>query len=208
MRLHDQRQNENSNGKRLGPHAANLGSHYEEMKAAPPSASWLRKARSLARPLVGLLRKDEARYKLPTEIGLPVRADEVARLRVETAVALGAIIVPSRRPGRGPIGSRTIDRRRWWPAHRGATSALPRRAPTPKPTRPGPHPHPQPAFAGAGMENMPTPINAAAVMAFKGVCIMTISSSGAGPSRRVAPHRSVLDPSCFGPSRKSPGSRS
>ena len=36
-RLHDQQPNENSNGKRLGPHAANLEFHCEEMKAAPPS---------------------------------------------------------------------------------------------------------------------------------------------------------------------------
>ncbi len=35
-RVHDQPQNENSNGKMCGLHAANVESHYEEMKAGPP----------------------------------------------------------------------------------------------------------------------------------------------------------------------------
>ena len=34
-------------------------------------------------------------YDSPTEIGTPIGADEVARVRIEAAVVLGAIAVPS-----------------------------------------------------------------------------------------------------------------
>jgi hypothetical protein len=47
---------------------------------------------------------------LLAEIWMPIRADEVARLRVETAVVLGAVVVPRGRPGGRPIVGRTIDR--------------------------------------------------------------------------------------------------
>src|SRR6476469_5970589 len=44
------------------------------------------------------------RVALLAEIGLPVISGEVTGMRIEAAVALGAVGVPFLRPGRRPIG--------------------------------------------------------------------------------------------------------
>src|SRR6476659_10215778 len=45
------------------------------------------------------------RVALLAEIGLPVISGEVTGMRIEAAVALGAVGVPFGRPGRRPIGA-------------------------------------------------------------------------------------------------------
>ena len=109
---------------------------------------------------------------LATEIRAPVWSVEVTGLRIETRVALGAIVIPTRCPWRRSVSHRPIiegrrRRRRRNDVDFARMSALPRIAPMPNPARPAPTAEPLPACVGNTNENTDNPIVAFATATLK-----------------------------------------